>query len=98
MRIVKMLLRLISLPLLIASLLVHILLALIIGVSSIVTNPIGSLFIIGSIAGWLTQAAPTMVWETVGIGVFFFLAPHIASWLNEKASEIAGSIFRFLIS
>lgn len=36
MRIVKMLLRLISLPMLFASLLVHILLALIIGLSSIV--------------------------------------------------------------
>ena len=62
MRILKMLLRLISLPMLVASLLVHILLALIIGLSSVVTNLVGSFFIIGSIAGFLTHAAPTMVW------------------------------------
>ena len=97
MRIMKMLLRLISLPALIASLVVHVLLALVIGLSSIVTNLIGTFFIFGSIAGWITHAAPTMVWQTVGIGIFFFLAPHIAGWLNEKASGIAGSIFGFLM-
>ena len=92
-----MLLRLISLPVLVASLLVHVLLALVIGLSSIVTNLIGTFFIFGSIAGWITHAAPSMVWQTVGIGIFFFLAPHIAGWLNEKASGIAGTIFGFLI-
>lgn len=97
MRILKMLLRLISLPLLVVSLLFHVLLALIIGLSSIVTNLIGTLFIIGSIAGWVTHADPTMVWQAVCIGIFFFLAPHIASWLNEKASTIAGSIFGYLL-
>ena len=97
MRILKMLLRLIALPALIASLVVHVLLALVIGLSSIVTNLIGTFFIFGSIAGWLTHAAPSMVWQTVGIGIFFFLAPHIADWLNEKASGIAGAIFGFLM-
>lgn len=98
MRILKMLLRLVSLPLLIVSLLVHVLLALIIGLSSIVTNLIGTLFIIGSIAGWITHAAPAMGWQTVCIGIFFFLAPHIASWLNEKASGIAVSLLGFLLA
>lgn len=97
MRVLKMLLRLVLLPMLLASLLVHVLLALVIGLSSIVTNLIGSFFIIGSIAGFITHAAPTMVWQTVGIGVFFLLAPHIVCWLNEKASGIAGTIFGFLV-
>ena len=97
MRILKMLLRLIALPALIASLVVHVLLSLVIGLSSVVTNLIGTFFIFGSIAGWITHAAPTMVWQTVGIGIFFFLAPHIAGWLNEKASGIAGAIFGFLM-
>lgn len=39
-----------------------------------------------------------MVWQTVGIGIFFFLAPHIAGWLNEKASGIAGSVFAVIMS
>ena len=98
MRILKMLLRLISLPLLLVSLLIHVLLALIIGLSTIVTNLIGSFFIIGSIAGFITHAAPEMVWQTVCIGIFFLLAPLIAGWMNEKASGIAGSIFRFLMA
>lgn len=97
MRMWKMLLRLISLPALVASLVVHVLLSLVIGLSSVVTNLIGTFFIFGSIAGWITHAAPTMVWQTVGIGIFFFLAPHIAGWLNEKASGIAGAIFGFLM-
>ena len=97
MRILKTLLRLSSMPLLVVSLMVYVLLALIIGLSSIVTNLIGSFLIIGSVAGFITHAVPTMVWQTVGIGIFFFLAPHIAGWLNEKASGIAGTIFGFLI-
>ena len=97
MRILKILLRLVSLPVLVASLVVHVLLALVIGLSSIVTNLIGTFFIFGSIAGWITYAAPAMVWQTVGIGIFFFLAPHIDGWLNEKASGIVGTIFGFLI-
>ena len=98
MRILRMLLRLISLPALIASLLVHVLLALVIGLSSIMTNLIGTFFIFGSIAGWITHAAPSMVWQTVGIGIFFFLSPHIAGWMNEKASGIAGRIFAVIMS
>ena len=97
MRILRMLLRLISLPALIASLVVHVLLALVIGLSSIMTNLIGTFFIFGSIAGWITHAAPSMVWQTVGFGIFFFLAPHIAGWMNEKASGISGRIFSFLM-
>ena len=97
MRILKILLRLVSLPVLIASLVVHVLLALVIGLSSIVTNLIDTFFIFGSIAGWLTHASPAMVWQTVGIGIFFLLAPHIAGRLNEKASGIAGTVFGFLI-
>ena len=98
MRILKMLLRLVSLPVLVASLVVHVLLALVIGLSSIVTNLIGTFFIFGSIVGWITHAAPAMVWQTVGIGIFFFLAPHIAGWLNEHSANISGRLFVFLIS
>lgn len=96
MRMLKMLLRLVSLPLLVVSLLVHVLLALIISLSTIVTNLIGSFFIVGSIAGFIIHAVPALVWQTVCIGIFFLLAPHIAVWMNEKASEIAGSIFGLL--
>lgn len=95
MRILKMLLRLISFPMLIVSILIHVLLALIIGLSPIATNLLGSFFILGSIAGFIIHATPAMVWQTIGIGIFFLLAPHIAGWLNEKASGIAGTVFGF---
>lgn len=95
MRILKMLLLLISLPLMVVSLLFHVLLALIIGLSTIVTNLIGSFFIIGSIAGFITHAAPEMVWQMVCIGIFFLFAPHVAGWLNEKAIGIVGTIYNF---
>ena len=39
-----------------------------------------------------------MVWQTVGIGIFFFHAPHVAGWLNEKTSGIAGSVFVVIMS
>ena len=94
----KMMLRLVSLLALVASLAIHVLLALVIGLSSIVTNVIGTFFIFGSVAGWITHAAPAMVWQTVSIGIFFFLAPHIAGWLTEHSADISGRLFVFLIS
>ena len=96
-KLLKLPFKLIFLPLIPVLMILNFVFAIVVGMSSIVTNLIGTFFIFGSIAGWLTHAAPSMVWQTVGIGIFFFLAPHIAGWLNEKASGIAGSIFGFLI-
>lgn len=98
MRILKMLLRLACLPALIAVLLVHIATAVVIGLSSIVTNLLGTFFIAGACVEWIAHAPPMMAWQAAGIGVFLLLAPHIAGWLNTKAAEISGCVFGFIMA
>lgn len=96
-----MLLYLISPPALVTLLVVHVLHALVIELSSIAINPIGTFFVFGSIAGWIKHTSFAMIWQTVGISIFFFIAPHIAGWLNEKDtrmfSNIASNFFVFII-
>ena len=98
MRILKMLLRLACLPVLIAVLLVHIATAVVIGLSSVVTNLLGTFFISGACVEWIANAPPVMAWQAAGIGVFLLLAPHIAGWLNTKAAEISGCFFGFIMA
>ena len=97
MRILKMLLRLACLPVLITVLLVHIATAVVIGLSSIVTNLLGTFFIAGACLEWIAQAPTAMAWQAAGIGVFLLLAPHIASWLNSKAIELSGCFFGLIM-
>ncbi len=91
-----MLLRLISLPALITSLVVHVLLALFIGLSSIVTNLLSTFFLLGAVVGWITHGAPSMIWQAVGIGVFFMLAPHIACWIAARITDLAVLLMEFV--
>lgn len=93
-----MLLRPACLPTLIAVLLVHIATAMIIVLSSIVTNLLGTFFIAGACVEWIAHAPPVMAWPAAGIGVFLLLAPHIVGWLNTKAAEKSGCVFGFIMA
>ena len=70
--------KLLKLPLWIAALPMIILLltfqligTILVGLSSIVTNLLATVFLIGSIAGSIIDAPSSMICQAVGIGVFF---------------------------
>lgn len=95
--ILKMMLRIACMPVMAAVLLVHIVTAAVIGLSSIVTNVLGMVFLVGACAEWIAQMPPALVWQAAGIGMFLLLAPHVAGWINAKAAEVSGWVFSKMI-
>ncbi len=72
--------------------------AIVLGLSSVITNLLATVFLLGSLAGWVVHAPSAMLCQTVGIGVFFALVPHIARWLLDKVTDFAMQILDFILS
>ncbi len=98
LKLIKLPLRLAALPILLALLALQLLGAVQIGLSSIVTHLLASVFLIGAVAGWLVHAQPWMVWQAVGIGLFFAFAPSLAAWLLNRVTDCALRILSFVLS
>ncbi len=100
-----MLIKLLKLPIKLAALsLIPVLLALhfagaiVLGLSSVITNLLATVFLLGSLAGWVVHALGAMLCQTVGIGVFFALAPHVAGWLLGKVTDLTLFILDFILT
>ncbi len=98
-----MLIRLLKLPIKLAALsLIPILLALhcagaiVLGLSSVITNLLATVFLLGSLAGWVVHAPGAMLCQTVGIGIFFALVPSISGWLLGKVTNVTIFILDFI--
>ena len=87
-KLLKLPLRLAALPLIAILLVFQLISSIIVGLTSIVTNLLATVFLIGSVAGWITDAPNGMIFQTVGLGLFFAFAPHIAGWLLEKVTDL----------
>ena len=72
--------------------------SLIVGLTSIVTNLLATVFLIGSVAGWIANAPSGLIFQTAGLGIFFAFAPHIAGWLLEKATDLTLFLLDFLLA
>ena len=98
LELIKLPLRLAALPILLALFVLQLLGAVLIGLSSIVTHLLASVFLLGAVAGWLVHAQPWMVWQAVGIGLFFAFAPSFAAWLLNRVTDCALRILSFVLS
>ena len=98
LKLIKLPLRLAAIPILLALLALQLLSAVVIGLSSIITHLLASVFLIGAVAGWLVHAQPWMVWQAVGIGLFFAFAPSLAAWLLNKVTDCVLRILSFMLS
>ena len=87
-----------ALPLIVLLLTFQLIGTILVGLSSIVTNLLATVFLIGSVAGSIVDAPGSMVCQTVGLGVFFAVAPHIASWLLNRATSLMLVILDFLLA
>ena len=85
-------------PLIAIRLVVQLIASLIVGLTSIVTNLLATVFLIGSVAGWIANAPSPMIFQAVGLGIFFAFAPHIAGWMLEKVTDITPVLLDFLLS
>lgn len=97
-KLLKLPLRIAALPLIALLLAFQLIGSVLVGLSSIVTNMLAMVFLIGSIAGSIVDAPTRMICQAVGLGVFFVLAPHIASWLLDKVTSLVLVILDFLLA
>ena len=98
LKLIKLPLRLAAIPVLLALLALQLLGAVLIGLSSVVTHLLASVFLIGAVAGWLVHAQPWMVWQAAGIGLFFAFAPSIAAWLLNRVTDCVLRILSFVLA
>ena len=96
-RLLKLPLTLAVLPLIPVLLALHFAGAIVLGLSSVITNLLATVFLLGSLAGLVVHAPEAMLCQTVGIGVFFALAPHIAGWLLGKVTDVTIFILDFIL-
>ena len=98
LKLIKLPLRLAAIPILLALLALQLLSAVVIGLSSIITHLLASMFLIGAVTGWLVHAQPWMVWQAVGIGLFFAFAPSLAAWLLNRITDCVLRILSFMLA
>ena len=97
-KLLKLPLRLAALPLIAILLVFQLISSVIVGVTSIVTNLLATVFLIGSIAGWIANAPTNLIFQTAGLGIFFAFAPHIAGWLLKKVTDLTLILLDFLLA
>ena len=98
LKLIKLPLRLAAIPFLLTLLALQLLGAVLIEISSVVTHLLASVFLLGAVSGWLVHAQPWMVWQAVGIGLFFAFAPSLAAWLLNRMTDCVLRILSFVLS
>lgn len=98
MKLIKLPLRLAAIPILLALLALQLIGAVLIGLSSVVTHLLASVFLLEAVAGWFVHAQSRMVWQAVGIGLFFAFAPNPATWLMNRVADCVLRILSFMLS
>ena len=98
LELIKLPLRLAALPILLALFVLQLLGVILIGLSSVVTHLLASVFLLGAVAGWLVHAQSWMVWQAVGIGLCFAFAPSLAAWLLNRVTDCVLRVLSFVLS
>ena len=97
-KIIKLPFKAVAAALAVALMVLHFIGAIALGLSAIVTNLLASVFLFGSVAGWIMHQPPIMLIQTIGIGIFFALAPHIAGWLLGRLTDLTIVLLDFICS
>ena len=87
-KLLKLPLRLAALPLIAILLVFQLISSIIVGLIFIATNLLATVFLIGSVAGWIANAPSVLIFQTVELGIFFAFAPHITGWLLGKVTTL----------
>ena len=96
-KLLKLPLRIATLPLIAILLVFQLISSVIVGLASIATKLLATVFLFGSLAGWIANAPSCLIFQTVGLGIFFAFAPHIAGWLLEKSTDLTLNLLDFML-
>ena len=98
MFLVKLPFRIAAIPAILALTIVQLITSLITGLSSIVTNLIGSMAIVAACCIWMFHLGSNEdAHYVLGSGLLFIGLPHIAQWIINKAADICASLIAFII-
>ena len=97
-KLLKLPLRIATLPLIAILLVFQLISSLIVGLTSIVTNLLATVFLFGSLAGWIANAPSGLIFQTAAFGIFFAFAPHIAGWLLDKVTDLTLGLLDFILT
>lgn len=97
-RLLKLPIKMAALPFIPVLLALHFAGAIVLGLSSFITDLLVTIFLLGSLAGWIVHAPSAVLCQTVGIGIFFALAPHIVGWLLGKVTNVTILILDFILN
>ena len=98
MFLLRLLLRIAALPALLALAVIQFAASLIVGLSSVVTNLMGTLGIAAAACLWMFRlGTDTDAYGMLALGVFFLILPHMAAWLIEKITEICARLIAWIV-
>ena len=97
-KLLKLALRIATLPLIAILLVFQMISSVIVGLASIATNLLATVFLFGSLAGWIANAPSGLIFQTAALGIFFAFAPHIAGWLLDKVTNLTLGLLDFLLA
>ena len=98
MFLLKLPFRVAALPIILALALVQFLTALITGLSSIVTNLIGTLGIATAACIWMIHLGTDAdAYRMLSLGIFFIALPHAAGWIVRKAADACARLITFIV-
>ncbi|MBQ3485640.1 MAG: hypothetical protein IJA77_09130 [Clostridia bacterium] len=97
-KLLKLPLRIAALPIIALLLMFQLISSIIVGLTSVATNLLAMVFFLGSVAGWIANAPSGLIFQIVGLGIFFAFAPHIAGWLLEKVTDLTLGLLDFLLA
>ena len=98
MFLLKLPFRIAALPVILALTAIQFITALITGLSSIVTNLIGTLGIATAACIWMFRLGTDAdAYRMLALGIFFIVLPHIAGWLICKAADLCARLIAFIV-
>lgn len=98
MFLLKLPFRVAALPVVLALTLVQFLTVLITGLSSIVTNLIGTLGIASAACIWMFHLGTDAdAYRMLALGIFFIVLPHAAGWIVSKAADTCARMIAFIV-
>ena len=98
MFLLKLPFRIAALPVILALTAIQFITALITGLSSIVTNLIGTLGIATAACIWMFRLGTDAdAYRMLALGIFFIVLPHAAQWVVSKVTGICARLLAFII-
>ena len=95
-RLLKLPFKAISLALIPGLMILHFFGSLLLGLSSTLTHILASVFLFGSVAGFITHHPKDILTRTICIGLFLAVFPYVGEWLLGKLTSLTIIVLDFI--